>query len=102
MAPSSTESNNFIDHMSDKLIESGKPIAGGWLLFVKVADLDEHSKAQRKEMHQAYFTGAQHTFAMMMHGLSDGEEITETDLKRMDNIANELAEFAAEMKIKGA
>jgi len=91
-----SDPNKFIDHLSNKFIENGTPIAGGWATY-QVAVLPKNcGPVQREETMKAFYAGAQHLYSMIMHGLTSGDEITQTDLDRLANIETELSEFASD------
>lgn len=58
----------------------------------------EASVAQRKNMRIAFFAGATSMFNMLIRNVSQGEEITQTDMELMDSIEGEIAAFADNMR----
>lgn len=90
-----SDPQKFINYMSDTFIEKGLPISGGWASYKMLVMPKEAGAVQLEETRKAFFAGAQHLYSMIMHGLTEGSEPTETDLKRMQNIETELAAFAS-------
>ena len=90
----------IVDELTKRLVDDGKLIDGGWQALRMLAIPPDASKAQVDDMRVAYFAGAQHLYACMMSMLEEGQEPTETDIKRMDAIHNELEEFYSEMKLR--
>lgn len=90
-----SDPQKFIDHLSNQFIEKGMPISGGWATYLEAVMPNEAGPIQIEETRRAFFAGAQHLYAMIMHGLTDGTEPTQTDLDRMLNIEKELADFAS-------
>lgn len=93
----------FIDGISDRFIKDGVPIAGGWAVYLRTIMPKDAGPVQISETQKAFYAGAQHLYSMIMHGLTEGSEPTETDLNRMANIEAELADWATKalMEIDG-
>ena len=68
-----------------------------WEGYKKILPRDA-SNTQIVETRRAFYAGAQTLLAIMALMLDPGEEATEADLKKMDDIAAELDEFAADVK----
>ena len=90
-----SDPQKFINHVSDAIVNSGKPIAGGWKVYEMQVLHKDSPKVQRIETQRAFYAGAQHLYAMIMHGLSAGNGITDKDLERMQNIEKELEVWGA-------
>lgn len=75
------------------LIDQGKLIEAGWVGFANCVFPDGAGAQQLESMRQAFFAGAQHLFGSIMHALEEGDDATESDMKRMDNIHHELTAF---------
>jgi len=89
-----------IDKICQALADEGKLIEAGWIsMKYSVLSLDA-PQIQLEEMRMAFFGGAQHLFGSMMGILDEKDEPTELDLKRMDNIDQELRRFLVEFKKK--
>lgn len=87
-----TELNQF----AQELTARGKLIEAGWCGLRLAAISPDAPQIQIDEMRMAFFAGAQHLFASIMGILDPGEEPTDADLKRMDQIHAELAAFEHE------
>ena len=85
----------LIDKLTKDMIAKGLLIQAGFQMYrVAVPGLALASKEHLGELEFAYFAGAQHVFSSIMSVLDPGEEPTEADLARIENIAHELDEFA--------
>lgn len=78
---------------ANKAADAGHLIEAGWLGLRAGWISDDAPAAQIEEMRDAFFAGAQHLHASMMHGLDDGIEETDDDMRRMESIHDELARF---------
>jgi hypothetical protein len=76
-----------VTELTKLLTDQGKLIEGGFAVFVHVLDVPE---TQIEPSRLAFMAGAEHLFASVMNVLDPGEEPTETDLRRMDQIQEEL------------
>lgn len=85
------------DKLCKQLADEGRIIQGGWLAYVTLS-LQGASHLQLSEMRKAYFFGAQHLFGSIMSILEEGEDATEADLRRMDQIDQELKWFIKEVQ----
>lgn len=86
--------------LSASLTDAGKIIEGGWAGF-RLAVLPENaSQIQVDEMRKAFFAGAQHLFSSIMCILDPGSEPTDRDLRRMDQIHQELEAFQKDFEAK--
>lgn len=83
----------LLTELERQLVDKGKLIEAGWVGLKIAAIPKDAPPIQLEEMRNAFFAGAQHLFASIMDFLEPGEEPTETDLRRMDNIEKELNEF---------
>lgn len=86
------------DAICRELVDNGKLIEAGWVGFQFMAIPESAPDIQITEMRKAFFAGAQHLFASMMGMLEAGEDATDKDLRRMDQINAELTRFLAEFK----
>jgi hypothetical protein len=87
----------WLEGMSRELTDKGLLIEAGWMSFRAAAISTDAPEDQLREMRLAFFAGAQHLFGSIMTILDPGSEPTEADLKRIDNINNELNQFLAVM-----
>lgn len=92
--------HKMIDDVGRALIERGLIVAAGYEGYKLMCPHAMRSHPVYAEAEQrAFFAGAQHLFASIMNqGLDEGTEPTDADLRRMDNIANELKVFERELE----
>lgn len=76
--------------LTKKLTDEGKLIEAGFVAFRQLMINPEADAMQVDEMRLAFMAGAEHVFHSMISVLDEGEEPTEQDLQRMDNIHTEL------------
>lgn len=81
------------DQLTKSLADEGKIIEGGWQGFRMIVMPKEAPQIQNDEMRKAFYAGAVHLFASIMNILDPGSEPTERDLRRMDQIHQELEAF---------
>jgi hypothetical protein len=77
--------------------ETDKAIDIGFAAFVLAAGLDPAKMpvGELEAMRNVFFAGAQHLWALWLTTLDPGEEPTEADMTRLDNINAELERWAA-------
>lgn len=92
------EIHRLAQELARKLTDEGKLIKAGWVVFEGMVLPQSASQAQRDDMEIAFFAGAQHLFGTMISIMEEGEEPTEKDMNRMDQINAELNRFAELMK----
>jgi hypothetical protein len=90
----------LVMEMTKALMDQGLIIEAGWMGLKIMAVADDAPPVQIEEMRNAFFAGAQHLFASIMHGLDPDKEPTETDMRRLDLIDAELRRFIAEYEAK--
>lgn len=88
----------YLKRLTKELTDKGKLIEAGWVSLRLAIFPDGASKEQLTEMRKAFFAGAQHLFSSIMTILDEDREPTETDMKRMSLIADELDKFGEELK----
>lgn len=94
------DQNSALAELSRHLTDQGKLVEAGWI-GMRIACMDLNApEIQVNEMRMAFMGGAQHVFSSIMTILDPGDEPTEADMKRMDLIANELAEFGRTFELK--
>lgn len=96
--PTTDELHKVAQELGRKLTDEGKLIASGWVIFEAMTLPPHASEDQRNDMRIAFFAGAQHLFGTMASIMDPGDEPTDADLSRMDNINDELARFADFMR----
>jgi hypothetical protein len=74
-----------------------KPIEIAWTRFEQMVVPANASSVQRSEMRKAFYAGASIVFRIITQGVSDGEEIQDSDLQLLDDIAREVDQFGAEL-----
>jgi hypothetical protein len=87
----------LLEDLSRELIDKGLLVESGWISFRAAAISTNAPEVQLREMRLAFFAGAQHLLGSIMTVLDSGSEPTAADLKRMENINNELNQFLAVM-----
>lgn len=85
------------DGVSKRLADEGKLIEAGWHAYRTLLVPASAGVVQVEETRLAFFAGAQHLFGSINSIMEDGEEPTDKDLKRMDQINEELAAFADDL-----
>lgn len=88
------------ERLTKELVDRGKLIEAGWIGFEHYVMPKEAGPAQRQEMRNAFFAGAQHLMGSIMTFLEEGEEPTDADMRRMDFVHKELAAFGEELRLR--
>jgi hypothetical protein len=83
----------MIDAVSKVLIAKGLLIEAGFQSLRAAAIPASAPAIQIDEMRNAFFFGARHLYATIMRTLDPGEEPTEADMRRLDQINDELQRF---------
>lgn len=81
------------DAMAKELIAKGLLIEAGFFTLRHMAMAPDAPQIQVDEMRMAFFAGAQHLHGTMMRVFDPGDEPTAADLKKMDQIDDELQRF---------
>ena len=89
-----------LEALSKQLTDAGKIIEAGWVGLRLLAVSKNASLTQINEMRNAFFAGAQHLFASIMAVMDSDREPTESDMRRMGLIADELEEFRTSFLLK--
>jgi hypothetical protein len=92
------EKMDLCNKVAKKLADEGKLIEGGFAAMKIMSIPADASDAQVRDMRVAFFAGAQHLFGSLMGIMEAGNEATDNDLSRMDQISNELDNFITEYK----
>lgn len=87
----------IVDKVTRELTDQGKLIEAGWASLRLLAIPPTAGPTQLAEMRMAFFAGAQHLFGSIMVALDEGEEPTADDMRRMELISAELADFAHDL-----
>jgi hypothetical protein len=87
------------NEVKNKLTRKDKSIEDGWLtylLFVHPDKKDEFLsiEEQQKQLRDAFFFGAVHLYDIIMSLTSEGDVLTKEEEQKVENIANELQNFA--------
>lgn len=88
----------FLEQLSKALADKGKVIEAGFVAFRLQCIPPSAGGDQVNDMRIAFMAGAQHLFGSILSFLDPGEDITDADLSRMDQVNAELATFAAELE----
>jgi hypothetical protein len=83
----------FLQRLERDLTDQGKLIEAGWIGLRLAAISPDAGKVQLEECRTAFFAGAQHLFSSIMSIMEEDKEPTETDLRRMGLISDELTGF---------
>jgi hypothetical protein len=71
-------------------VDKGRLVEACWVAYsMKIVPTREC----HDQVRDAFFMGALHVFRFMIGMMEEDEEPTENDIRRMDNIANELGNF---------
>lgn len=97
-----TERQEHVKKLTASLVDAGKIIEGGWVGFSLAVLPEGVSQTQVDEMRKAFFAGAHHLFSSIMSVLDPGHEPTARDLRRMDQIYEELQAFKKDFEAKHA
>jgi hypothetical protein len=90
----------FLEDLSKRLADEGRLIEAGFVALRLRGIAPNAPAIQLQEMRLAYMAGAQHLFSSIMSILEPGTEPTDADMRRMDLIAKELEEYAAELRLR--
>jgi len=90
--------DDLIKALEKKLIKEGLLIEAGWQSFKLMSISPLASQQQLDSMRVTFFAGSQHLFSTIMHMLDPGDDPTQADLIRMDQIDAELKRFIEEYK----
>jgi hypothetical protein len=89
-----------VDELTKGLVDQGRLIEAGWLSFRIKAVAPNAPQIQLDEMRVAFFSGAHHLLGSMMSFLEAGDDVTEADLKRVDQVQEELEGFLKMFKLR--
>lgn len=89
---------DFLRRLERQLVDNGKLIEAGWISLRLLTVPEDAGKVQLEEMRNAFFAGAQHLFGSIMSIMEEDREPTETDLRRMSLISDELDEYLRDYK----
>ncbi len=90
-------SDKALEQLSRDLADKGKLIEAGFVALRLKAMSRVAPPIQVAEMRMAFMAGAQHLFASIMTILEPGDEPSDTDMRRMSLISDELDAFAVEL-----
>jgi hypothetical protein len=79
----------------------GKPVytlAAGWTSFEQNVFSPGIGPVQRREMRRAFYSGAAELFSTIMAMLEPGEDATDADLTRMNDLHDELERFKEDLQ----
>jgi hypothetical protein len=87
----------LVDRITKTMADKGMIVEGGWRAYVVMkTQYQTRPVLITKEMRDAYFLGAQHLFASIFKILEPGQEPSDRDMKRLDDIDKELKAFIRE------
>lgn len=90
----------LVDELTTGLVDQGRLIEAGWLSFRTMVINPAAPQIQLDEMRMAFFSGAQHLFGSIMSFMEEGQEPTDADLRRMDQVHEELEQFIKVFKLR--
>lgn len=89
-----------ITAFANKAVDNKLLIDTGFLGFRMAVLPLNAAPAQVEAMRAAFFAGASHVFSTIINMLDPGEEATEQDFKRLDNIQAELEKFMSDFELQ--
>jgi hypothetical protein len=78
------------------LMKKGLIIEAGWAGFRSMVYPEQVPPDQLEEASAAFFAGAAHLFSSIMYSLDPGEEPTDADIQRTEQINAELCRFISD------
>jgi hypothetical protein len=87
------ELRKHINDLTKKATDDGLLIEVGWLGLRLMTIPEDAPQIQLDCMKEAFFAGAQHVFGSVMTMLDPDEEPTEADMRRIEQVHNELNRF---------
>jgi hypothetical protein len=88
----------LVEDVTKKLADDGKLLEAGWNGF-RALYLQGAQEAQVNDMRIAFYAGAQHIYGSMMSFMEAGEQPTETDMRRVEALDQEVSEFIEWFKL---
>lgn len=79
------------------LTDQGKLVEAGFAAFAHLVIPKDAPAVQVQEMRLAFMAGAEHVFSSIMAIMDPGEEPTDSDLRRMDQIHTELENWRGKL-----
>jgi hypothetical protein len=84
------EAREAVDQLAKQLMDEGRLLEAGFVAL-RFHYIPRGAPAhQVDDMRHAYMAGAQHLFASIMRGMDEGDDVTDSDLGRLDKINAEL------------
>lgn len=92
--------NKLVEESTKALVDKGMMIEASFIGFMISAygGADKVPKDKLTQIRDAFFAGAQGVFSGIITFMEEGSEPTETDMKRVDSLANELSAFVDDFK----
>lgn len=87
----------FANELTKAATDKGQLVEVGWIAMMLHTIPRDASETQVSEMRKAFFMGAEHVWASIMNILDPGAEPTESDMRRMALINDELETFRKEV-----
>ena len=79
------------------ILSADDPMEEAWRRFAAAVLPHDAPPSQRSEMRKAFYGGAAMMFEAIGYGTDPDADVTENDMRRVDQIAMALARFAEEM-----
>lgn len=89
-------SRNRQKSVERQLMEKGLLVEAGFAGLRALVIAKNAPELQVQEMRLAFFAGAHHVFNSIITALDNGDEVTEADLRIMNNLSDELESFRSE------
>lgn len=108
---SDAERRKYAERIAREWAEKGKAMEGGWRAYralmlptdvqgMSSASPAEAAAAFERVLRKVFYLGAQHLWASVVGSMDPGTEETEGDMRRMENMQQELAAFELELVSK--
>jgi hypothetical protein len=85
---------NLIQEIAQDLLDQGLVVEAGWEMYRVMALPHSAPTSELDRVKEAFFAGAQHVLGPVMSALEPGVEPSETDIRRMHALAQELDRFS--------
>jgi hypothetical protein len=81
---------DLADRIAKEWADKGKLVEGGWMAYVATLGREKSIDAETRKV---FFLGAEHLYSCIMAVMDAGEGVTDTDMRRMALIHEELETF---------
>jgi hypothetical protein len=84
------------DELARHLADKGLMVEGGWQMMKALVMPKNAPVQQIHDCRIFFFAGAQHVWSSLLSIMEKGTDATEADLRRMENIEQEMGRFVTE------